>query len=360
MGRATAFLSSTYKDLIPFRDAVYDALSRIDGLTCVRMEDFGARPWDSAVFCQNKVAECDLFIGIIGLLHGSCPPQDERSYTELEFEAAADLPRLMFLAPDDFPVPGTLRASEHSWERQKAFRRRIKNALLYDGFRSPEDLAAKVSTAVGNWLTSTRVVRQEGRSPRVLPPRPDIVHPYPLQSNFTGRRRELAVLNRWITEASASFLTISALGGMGKSALAWKWVMDLLANGAPGLDGVFWWSFYESEPGFSAFLRRVLPYVSGGKVSPTSITSPFEQVRTLRQILQEHRFLLILDGFERELRAYAGLNAAYQGDALVKDSRGRFPIVYRSQRRGLSPFAGWRSLPKSHPDHYAPLPARTR
>ena len=36
------FLSSTGKDLHVYREAVYEAISKMEGVECVRMENFGA------------------------------------------------------------------------------------------------------------------------------------------------------------------------------------------------------------------------------------------------------------------------------------------------------------------------------
>ncbi len=42
-----------------------------------------------------------------------------------------------------------------------------------------------------------------------------------------------------------------------------------------------------------------------------------EQADALLDLLREPGTLLLLDGFERELRAYAGIGAAYQGDEVA-------------------------------------------
>jgi len=76
--------------------------------------------------------------------------------------------------------------------------------------------------------------------------------------------------------------------------------------------GVLWWSFYEREAGFNAFLDEELAYTTG--INPAEIPALSEKVKAVVQQLQQQRFLLVLDGFERELRAFAGMNAAYQGD----------------------------------------------
>jgi hypothetical protein len=100
MATKTVFLSSTARDLTQYRDAAYQAIEGLDGYHCVRMEDFGARATRADDFCREKVAECDLFVGIVGHLYGSCPEGSDLSYTEQEYEAAIaeEVPRLMFIA----------------------------------------------------------------------------------------------------------------------------------------------------------------------------------------------------------------------------------------------------------------------
>ncbi len=78
------FLSSVSKNLRDYREAAFNAIQRLDGHHCVRMEDFGARDSQSDDFCRQKVNECDIFVGIIGPDYGSCPPGSNKSFTERE------------------------------------------------------------------------------------------------------------------------------------------------------------------------------------------------------------------------------------------------------------------------------------
>src|SRR5438045_978279 len=96
------FLSSTARDLGPHREAVFAAIRALDGFQCVRMEEFGARAWEADAFCRARVAECDVFLGLVGHLYGSSPEESEVSFTEREHDAAfaASVPRLLFLASD--------------------------------------------------------------------------------------------------------------------------------------------------------------------------------------------------------------------------------------------------------------------
>ena len=138
-----------------------------------------------------------------------------------------------------------------------------------------------------------------------------LAHPYPMPPNFTGRLDERKMLSEWLeTDNAHPLLSLRALGGFGKSALVWHWLMhDVEPTAWPR---VVWWSFYESDASFNNFITKTLNYLSGGKIKPASPTR--DDVEKLVGILHKPGTLLVLDGFERELRAFGGLNAAYQGD----------------------------------------------
>src|SRR5688572_19364661 len=115
------FLSSTSRDLADYREAVHGAIDGLPGFQLVKMEDFGARDANAKDLCARLVRECDLLVGLLGHYYGSCPHGETTSCTELEYHTAkaAELPRLMFVAPDDFPIPARLRESDASFEGQK-------------------------------------------------------------------------------------------------------------------------------------------------------------------------------------------------------------------------------------------------
>jgi hypothetical protein len=123
--------------LTAYRDAVYRAIEGLDGYHGVRMEDFGARDRAADDFCRAKVAACDVFVGH---LYGSCPPRSEQSFTEREYDAAVrgSKPRLMFLAPEDFPLPANLVESDETRAKQRQFRARVDQERIRETFVSPE------------------------------------------------------------------------------------------------------------------------------------------------------------------------------------------------------------------------------
>jgi tetratricopeptide (TPR) repeat protein len=138
-----------------------------------------------------------------------------------------------------------------------------------------------------------------------------LAHPYGMTPHFTGRVTERQMLSDWLQDANQPLLVLRALGGFGKSALSWHWLQHDVERQKQDWPHVVWWSFYEAQAGFDNFLRRTLKYLSGeameGRVSP-------DHVDQLLEYLQQPGILLVLDGFERELRAYCSMAAAYQGD----------------------------------------------
>ncbi|WP_204139188.1 toll/interleukin-1 receptor domain-containing protein [Halomicronema sp. CCY15110] len=183
--------------------------------------------------------------------------------------------------------------------------KRLK-VFTYVDFAEPDDLE----------LAWTRVLTALGKPPQVKaadqPATPRdwfLAHPYGMPPNFTGREAELGMLDEWLAGAGTpALLMLRALGGFGKSALTWHWLTKRVDAGQ--WPQVVWWSFYETSASFDAFLRVTLTYVTGREPEG----GKREQLAQLLGLLQERRVLLVLDGFERELRAYSGLGAAYQGD----------------------------------------------
>lgn len=148
------FLSSTFKDLEQYRAAVITRLRKLDGVQVRCMEDFGARTGSPKEFCLSEARECDLFIGVIGHLYGFVPDGDDTSITEQEYQGAerAGKHMLLFVAPDDFPVPAKLLRGDSNPDKQDAFRALVLSRTIVDlSWSTPETLAAGVVAAVHNW-----------------------------------------------------------------------------------------------------------------------------------------------------------------------------------------------------------------
>jgi hypothetical protein len=155
-------------------------------------------------------------------------------------------------------------------------------------------------------------------------------HPYPMPPNFTGRAAEREMLSDWLTaDAEHPLLVMRTLGGFGKSALTWHW---LLQDVDPARwPRVVWWGLYDDR-NFESFLRETLAYLGA---DPGSL-NPRQQADALLHLLAQPGTLLILDGFERALRAYGSMDAAYLGDQPLPQAGGD---RRESQRDCVSPIA---------------------
>ena len=107
-----------------------------------------------------------------------------------------------------------------------------------------------------------------GKPPEPEPPKEPardgwfLAHPYPMPPNFTGRVAERAMLDGWLnTDPAHPLLSLRALGGFGKSALAWHWLTHDVKPAA--WPRVVWWSFYEGDASFDHFLAGLYKLCMG-------------------------------------------------------------------------------------------------
>ncbi len=184
------------------------------------MAYFAARDEQPSDYCREKVRDCDVYVGLIGLRYGS-PVRDrpEVSYTELEFDTAteAGLPRLVFLMDENaaLPIPAArLHDREHDLQiRQRAFRSRLLDArCTVRTFSSPEELELELLQALQESQPASRAMAERaaaaGRAGR-LPAPPDLV----------GRDAEVsALVQAWLATPPEPVAVLGA-PGIGKSAI---------------------------------------------------------------------------------------------------------------------------------------------
>ncbi len=134
-------------------------------------------------------------------------------------------------------------------------------------------------------------------------------HHYGDNPSFTGRLVERKMLSDWLKDNQNVLFILRAFGGFGKSALAWYWLHNDVSP--KQFKKVVWWSFYEGDASFDNFLSDTLEYLG---IKDVKTMTARQQVSVLLGQLQDADILLVLDGFERTLRAFSGMGAVYQGD----------------------------------------------
>jgi hypothetical protein len=165
---AKIYLSATYTDLKPHRDAVYRIL-RMLRHDVIAMEDYVATDAYPLDKCLADVAGSQLYVGLVGWCYGYVPVQgnpEGKSITELEYRQAhaSGLPGLMFLADKEASWPEEFRDSHTgengSGKRIADLRAELENAKLVSYFRTPDHLAGLVSVAVQRCLEELPLVRR--------------------------------------------------------------------------------------------------------------------------------------------------------------------------------------------------------
>jgi hypothetical protein len=124
-------------------------------------------------------------------------------------------------------------------------------------------------------------------------------------------------------------------GGGGKTALVWAWLTDKETQTLRNSLGYreFWTSFYARDYGWRSFIRDLADAV--GKKAPED----YDDEKVWRFVandiinhLKSEKWLLVLDGIEREMEAYAS-EANFGADSEEQDSRKEAGLVCESEKR---------------------------
>jgi tetratricopeptide (TPR) repeat protein len=350
--RPVVVISSTARDLPEHRRQVMDAVSRA---SCTQhwMETLPATPDDAVTASMKLVDDADIYVGIFAHRYGCVPAGSEISITEMEYHRAIarGIPCLLFLIDDKHPITIDMVEQGPAVEKLKEFKKRVGDLHVVGFFKSSEELRTLVLHALQEARKKwEREGEDDDAQPRPIsfhyvhpiprPPEPYIAHYYSLlqTGKLIGRRPELDLLTQWITKSSSPMMHAVAIGGMGKSALTWHWFNQIAPQEWPRMKGRLWWSFYESDGHFENFVTRSLAYVSGQSEEEVRKLSLYDRCQTLLRHLSNEPYLLVLDGLERVLTAYARHDAAYVQDHelddqtanAIADSRGLPQGFYQS------------------------------
>ena len=255
------FLSHTseftkYPEKKSFIDAAIAAVNRAGCVPC-DMEYFTARDEQPAQYCIERVRECEVYVGVIGLCYGS-PVRDrpEVSYTELEFEAASQAPtskRLVFLLDPDSPLPVGRFMDIKYGDRQLQFRQRLEGTgVTCKPFNNAHELEMLIFQALKD--DAEEVEEPSARHVRI--PWPKDKSPYPgllwfdeeYAPLFFGRDREVDELVGKMSEPGGRVLLVSGASGSGKSSLVAAGLWQAVIN-ERRLAGSERWVWQRIQPG---------------------------------------------------------------------------------------------------------------
>ena len=321
--RPDVMISSTARDLPEHRKEVMDACVR-QGMFPYMMEHLPALDADAIQVSVELVDKADIYIGVFAHRYGYVPEGHDISITEMEYNRAVErgIPRLIFLMDKSHPINIDDVEMGDGAAKLKALKARLEKERVVSYFNSSTDLRAHVINTLSQYrkrdLTAFHYVHDIP-----APPEPYVAHPYTLLQSrqLVGRNAELNLLTDWVADPrsqvyGARILNVVAIGGMGKSALTWKWFNDIAPQEMKPLAGRFWWSFYESDATFENFIIRALAYVTNrSREDIERNTNPGEREDQLLAALDREPFLFVLDGLERILTAYARMDANRLADS---------------------------------------------
>jgi len=157
---AKIYVSSTYTDLVEYRQAAVQHLTKLRAHQVTAMENYVAsddRPVDQ---CLSDVRACDVYIGIFAWRYGYVPPPahnpNQLSITELEYREAKTQGKacLIFLLDEDAPWKRSLMDSvtgeNGSGARVAALRKELGTEHTRSVFDSPDKLVLQLSAALQN------------------------------------------------------------------------------------------------------------------------------------------------------------------------------------------------------------------
>jgi Domain of unknown function (DUF4062) len=340
---ATVMVSSTFLDLPIHRDKAIEACQRL-GFNAEAMEFSTAADRTTLTKSMKMVAEADIYILLLGFRYGTIPDGKDESLTVLEFRRARQLgvPCLVFCMSDEHTVTPADVETGPGAEKLGLFKEEVrKTGLVTAFFSSAEQLMTLVIQSLAE--ERERVSHDKGEKKSIIPRPPTqwAVHPYTLMqtNSLIGRHRELTILESWTNNTGFPILVLHAIGGMGKSAVTWSWFRNQADSATSVFQGSFWWSFYEASAGFDNFVLNALAYTTGRTSAYLNKLSYAKRLDLLRLTLDADSFLIVLDGFERELNAYARFDVTRINDdpTASADQNSNSPAVDWT-RRGRNTF----------------------
>jgi hypothetical protein len=143
----TIFVCSTFADLAEEREAVLDAVRKLQ-LQHDSMEFFGARPGMPIKTCLAEVRASDILVVIVGHRYGSLVPGLGVSFSEAEYEEGFRLrkPCLVYTLDENVPVlPKNIERDPDKFRQLDRWRSLLRERHTIAHFTDSHDLAVRVA-----------------------------------------------------------------------------------------------------------------------------------------------------------------------------------------------------------------------
>ncbi len=153
--RFVVFVCSTYADLIDEREAVLDAVRRVQ-LQHDSMEFFGARADRSIETSLSEVRNSDILVVIVGHRYGSLVPEMDISYSEAEYNEGHQLgkPSLVYMRSKSVPVPpDNIERDPDKIRLLDMWKSKLRERHTVASFESSEDLAVQAAADLGRQIS---------------------------------------------------------------------------------------------------------------------------------------------------------------------------------------------------------------
>lgn len=159
------FISSTFLDLIEYRESVQKGLRQM-GLIDISMENFGARDGRPKNECLRIIKEeTDLFVGIYAHRYGHIPKGEEYSITQSEYIIASEykVPRLIYVIDENYPWQPKFIETGNLAKKLSAFKSHLYSNHICEAFTNKDNLTAKVLADVGRTISIAKASNKVGR-----------------------------------------------------------------------------------------------------------------------------------------------------------------------------------------------------
>ncbi len=193
-------------------------------------------------------------------------------------------------------------------DAQHAFVARLRDDarcmfLQYSNKDGPETMASAILDALKT-LAAKRTVIAADQTFIALMPNLHTPYRYPLHNDvFAGRSADLEELSDWALQDDRPVCSLIAMGGSGKSALAWRWATKSAETLETPFEGVFWWDFYHDSDAEKC-AAQLMAYLTADPLQKFLSKSFLANVDALQSHLNGRRILICLDGVERILNHY--------------------------------------------------------